>query len=61
MLDILRIKFQNPRMRDALIGTNGVKLIEENEWNDTFWGVCNGRGQNHLGKLLMQVRSELCG
>ena len=33
--------------------------IEGNTWNDTFWGVCNGQGQNWLGKILMLVRSEL--
>jgi predicted NAD-dependent protein-ADP-ribosyltransferase YbiA (DUF1768 family) len=28
-------------------------------WGDRFWGVCNGVGENMLGKLLMQVREEL--
>ena len=39
--------------------TNNEELIEGNTWNDTYWGVCNGRGQNHLGKILMKVRSLL--
>jgi predicted NAD-dependent protein-ADP-ribosyltransferase YbiA (DUF1768 family) len=34
-------------------------LIEENTWGDTFWGICKGQGENHLGRLLMQIRDEL--
>lgn len=33
-------------------------VVEENTWNDTFWGVCNGRGENHLGKLLKELYDE---
>lgn len=39
--------------------TRPSRLIEGNTWGDTFWGVCNGRGQNMLGEILMQVRDEL--
>ena len=28
---------------------------------DFFWGVCNGKGENHLGKILMKVRDEIRG
>lgn len=59
MLDLLRQKFQEPKMKAALLATGQEELIEGNWWNDTFWGVCKGVGQNHLGKLLMKVRSEL--
>ena len=38
-----------------------MELIEGNVWNDTFWGVCNGKGHNHLGKILMKVRDEIRG
>jgi hypothetical protein len=34
-------------------------LIEGNTWGDTFWGVCNGVGENNLGKTLMNVREIL--
>lgn len=34
-------------------------LVEGNNWNDTFWGVCRGRGENNLGRILMKVRSEV--
>ena len=39
-----------------LLATKDAKLIEGNTWGDTYWGVCNGKGQNELGKILMQVR-----
>lgn len=58
MLALLRVKFLWPDLEQALLATGDAVLIEGNTWNDTFWGVCNGRGQNHLGRLLMQVREE---
>ena len=60
MLAILREKFaQNQSLRDKLIATGNVYIEETNYWKDHDWGVCNGIGQNNLGKLLMQVRLEL--
>lgn len=37
------------------------KLTKPNRWGDTFWGVDvrSGRGQNHLGRILMCVREQL--
>lgn len=46
-------------LRDLLLSTGNAELIEGNIWGDTFWGVCKGVGENHLGKILMQVRSAL--
>ena len=54
---------------DALLATGDAELVEGNWWHDQYWGVCNcgrdgtcakngGVGENHLGKLLMQVRDE---
>lgn len=59
MLDLLRIKFKDPDMRAALLATGNKILIEGNTWGDRYWGVYNGEGENHLGKLLMQVRQEI--
>ena len=39
-----------------LLNTGNAELIEENHWGDCFWGVCNGKGRNELGKILMEVR-----
>lgn len=59
----LRHKFSdlNPNLRQKLIDTIGVELIEYNSWNDIFWGVGlkSKIGRNELGKLLMKIREEL--
>lgn len=59
MLELLRRKFSDKAMRAELLNTKGAELIEGNTWGDTYWGVCNGRGKNVLGKLLMAVREEI--
>lgn len=60
MLDLLRIKFTaHTDLQTRLLATGERELIEGNSWGDTFWGVCQGKGSNHLGRLLMQVREEL--
>lgn len=59
MKDILLIKFSNPDLMKKLISTGKRKLVEDNNWGDTFWGVCNGKGENNLGKLLMVIRAYL--
>lgn len=59
MLNLLREKFEHPDLKERLLATGDAELVEGNWWGDTFWGVCNGVGQNNLGKLLMQVRLEL--
>lgn len=57
MTEIVFIKFaMNPPLRKLLLDTGKRKLIEGNTWGDIFWGVCEGIGQNHLGKILMKVR-----
>lgn len=59
MLELLRQKFRHKNLRTMLLDTGDAELIEGNTWGDTFWGVCDGVGENHLGRLLMQVRSEI--
>lgn len=62
MEDILREKFkQNSHLKDMLLATEDLVLEEGNTWGDTFWGICRGVGQNHLGRLLMKIRDELRG
>lgn len=60
MGEILTAKFLgNPELAAKLIKTGNAVLIEGNNWGDTFWGVCHGKGENHLGKLLMNIRDAL--
>ena len=61
MEELLFIKFggKEPFLTRSLMATGEAELIEGNTWDDTFWGVCNGEGENNLGKLLMKVRTNL--
>jgi ribA/ribD-fused uncharacterized protein len=60
MLACLRYKFSTfPHLAEMLLATASVELVEENWWNDKYWGVCKNEGENVLGKLLMKVRDEL--
>lgn len=62
MEEIVRAKFtQNPHLADRLLATGDRQIIEGNTWGDTCWGVDTRtrKGDNHLGKILMRVRSEL--
>lgn len=60
MRDILRAKAQqHPYVMRKLLATGDRELVE-NSWRDGFWGWGPHRdGQNMLGKLWMQVRSEM--
>ena len=55
----VRQKFKEETLSEMLLSTGDQELIEGNWWKDYFWGVCNGKGENHLGKILMDVREEL--
>lgn len=60
MLDLVRQKFERSSdLAEKLLATGDEELIEGNTWGDRFWGVYRGRGENNLGKILMQVREEL--
>ena len=59
MYDICKIKFTQPDLKAMLLSTGDETLVEGNWWKDTFWGVCNGTGENNLGKILMKIREEL--
>lgn len=42
-----------------LLDTGDAKIVEGNRWGDQFWGVCNGKGINTLGQLIMEQRTYL--
>lgn len=56
----VRDKFtRNADLRRRLLETGDAELVEGNTWGDRFWGVCDGEGENHLGRVLIKVRGEL--
>jgi len=57
---LTRQKFNHPEFKELLLATGTGLIVEGNTWGDTFWGVCNGEGENHLGKIIMKIRGELC-
>lgn len=62
MEEIVRAKFvQNLPLAKKLVATGDAELIEGNTWGDTYWGVDTRKkkGENHLGIILMKLRSEL--
>lgn len=59
MHELLRQKFSYLDLGRSLLRTLDAELVEGNWWGDRYWGVCEGKGKNVLGKLLMEVREEL--
>ena len=55
----LRAKFNNVYLKKMLLETGDAVLHEDNP-EDSFWGIGDGSGESWLGKLLMQVRDEIC-
>ncbi|KAF5827401.1 swarming motility protein ybiA [Dunaliella salina] len=59
MRDALREKFsQNPILKETLLRTGNVVLIESVPRGDKFWGVKGNVGANVLGQLLMELRED---
>jgi hypothetical protein len=64
MHSVLKKKFESGTERDALMATGSAELIEQTEieGKDEVWATSpSGKGENRLGRLLMQVRAELGG
>lgn len=60
MISLLLSKFcQNRHLCEKLIATGDQELVEGNWWGDKYWGVCNGEGENWLGKALMSIRDTI--
>jgi ribA/ribD-fused uncharacterized protein len=60
MRDAVRAKFtQYPELAVLLIETGDAEIIEHTK-NDSYWADGgDGKGKNMLGKILMEIRSEL--
>lgn len=63
MREVLRAKFtQHDDLRELLLSTGDARLVESARTDNAVnrvWGEVNGKGQNMLGVLLMEVRAEL--
>lgn len=56
---LLYAKFSNAELKHKLLSIDDELLVEENDWGDRYWGVCNGNGLNMLGKCLKKVKHRL--
>lgn len=62
---VLRAKFMtHPDLAAKLIATGDRNIVELNTWGDTHWGQIKDKrgnlvGNNILGKLLMNIRSDI--
>lgn len=64
MTDLLKIKFNDPTLKNLLLSTSSAYLVEHTpvKGRDNFWADdCDGTGQNMLGRLLMYVRQQVGG
>lgn len=66
MYHLCKDKFSRTPNKEKLLLTGNAMLIEGNNWHDNYWGscccaACGGNGENVLGRILMQIRSEMKG
>lgn len=63
MKECLESKFENLTLRAKLLATGDQNIQEGNYHKDIFWGidlnVNPNIGENHLGRLLMELRKEI--
>ena len=63
MRAVLRAKFdQHADLRELLLSTGQARLVEAGTVNNAvnrLWGEVDGKGENMLGVMLMEVRAEL--
>ena len=63
MRQVLRAKFtQHFDLAELLIATGPARLVESSVVNNAvnrLWGEVNGKGDNMLGTMLMELRAEL--
>jgi hypothetical protein len=67
MAAVLRSKFEDPGLRQRLLATADMLLVEGNRHCDQVWGCCHcdrhaaWPGRNELGQALMRLRAQLAG
>lgn len=58
MYEVVYSKFRNETLANMLVNVD-EPIVEHNNHNDRFWGVCRGKGSNYLGIILTRVRDEI--
>lgn len=60
LYEILKEKaIQHLEVKQALLATGDEEIVEDNPYDD-FWSTGkDGKGLNHMGKILMRIREEL--
>jgi hypothetical protein len=61
MQKLIMKKFEHQDLRDKLMATGDCEIEEGNNHGDEFWGINlkTGKGQNWLGRLIMQEREQI--
>jgi|TARA_Y100000310_G_scaffold342024_1_gene443387 hypothetical protein len=65
MSNLLEQKFVQDPYRAKLIKTGDQAIEEGNYWHDNYWGNClcrkcgKSEGENHLGRIIMDIRETL--
>ncbi len=59
MTEINQCKFQeHPYFMKCLLSTGDAELLNEGNGYGRYWGLEHGVGENHLGRILMRLRSS---
>lgn len=66
MRELLMQKFYAEPYYFDLLDTGDALIVEGNSWHDNFFGSCRcekcgDKGQNHLGKMIMEIRDKIRG
>lgn len=60
MVEVVKMKFfRNMDLAEKLLATGNEQLVDSERLNDKQWGLDHGFSDNGLGKILMQVRTEI--
>ena len=60
MYDVIKEKFlQNPDLALRLLKTSPCLITKGDRFGDTFWGLTQNGGENHLGNILMYIRDNV--
>ncbi len=59
MRKLLLSKFSHPELRAKLLATDDKHLSHQAAGSDPFWNAPEGKGENMLGRLIMELRAMM--